>query len=102
MKDTPVFERVAADLEAHTSLGRMQARGTVRLALREAGLEGSEVTQDQMLTVVDRLLPVELASLQIDGTDRICAALREAIETMSADAFPGSEGADEIFRRLGG
>jgi hypothetical protein len=44
MADSPCFDRVCAALESETSLDRIEARGTVRLALKGAGLDAASDT----------------------------------------------------------
>jgi hypothetical protein len=38
-----LFDFVAEQLEHHTSLDRLEARGTLRLALKEAGLDPQSI-----------------------------------------------------------
>ena len=44
MASTPSFEWVSQELERITSLERLEARGTLRLVLKKAGLDASGVT----------------------------------------------------------
>ena len=46
MANSTAFEWLCEQLETHTSLDRLEARGTVRLTLKEAGLEASRVSFD--------------------------------------------------------
>ena len=46
---SPVFEFVAGEIERRSALATLEARGTVRLALKRAGLESSSVTSAQSL-----------------------------------------------------
>ena len=54
MADSPCFEHVCAALESETSLDRLETRGTVRLALKGAGLDAAHATPDQMGVVIGR------------------------------------------------
>lgn len=42
MSDSPIFELVCEHVEAEAKLTRLEARGTVRLLLKEVGLDGNE------------------------------------------------------------
>ena len=48
MPDSAAFEWTCNELEERCSLDRLEARGTVRLALKQAGLEARSVTPEQM------------------------------------------------------
>lgn len=100
MADSQAFEFVTEQLEARTSLDRLAARGTVRIALKQAGLEARSVTADQMAVVLERLLPGELATRGIDGGDAICTELRSGIGGIGAGDT--AETPDAVFQRLGG
>ena len=51
MADTAAFGWLCNELERVTTLNRLEARGTVRIALKQAGLESRSVTPDQMRVV---------------------------------------------------
>lgn len=98
MADSPAFELACEVLERDTSLDRLEARGTIRLALKQAGLESRSVTPDQMTVVVESLLPRELASRGVD--DGVCAALGEKLAGL--ETSDGAETPEAVFARLGG
>jgi hypothetical protein len=100
MPDAPPFELACEVLEHDTSLDRLEARGTVRLALKAAGLDARNVTPEQMAVVVANLLPRELESRGVQNGDGVCAALREKLSRL--DASPGGETPEAVFARLGG
>ena len=79
---------------------RLEARGTVRIALKASGLEARGVTPDQMRVVVDKLLPVELGARGIENSDSICTRLATGLGALEAE--PIADSPDEIFKRLGG
>ena len=100
MADSAAFELACAVLEHDTSLERLEARGTVRLALKAAGLDAHNVAPDQMAVVVANLLPHELKSRGVKDGDGVCAALREKLTRLKpSDA---AETPDAVFSRLGG
>lgn len=100
MPDSPAFEMVCTEIERSTELDRLEARGTVRLALKEAGLEARSVTPEQLQVVVDKILPRELGARGVHDGEAVCASLREGLGQISGGAAP--ESPDAIFRRLGG
>lgn len=100
MADSPSFELACEVLERNSSLDRLEARGTIRLALKAAGLDARNVTPDQMGIVVEKLLPKELKARGIENQDGVCAALREKLAGLeTADVADTPEA---VFARLGG
>jgi hypothetical protein len=98
--DAVAFEWVCTELERTTSLERLEARGTVRLALKEAGLEARSVTPAQMQVVVERILPKELLARGVSDADGLCARLKEGLGAVQAGAT--AESPDVVFQRLAG
>ena len=102
MSDTGVFDPVAEALERATSLDRLQARGTMRLALKQAGFEPQRVRPDEMRAVIERVLPEELASRGIDGVGSLCDELSACLDGLQLDAGAAAQTSHEdVFRRLG-
>ncbi len=98
---SPVFEWAAEGLENVAGLSRSEARGTVRLALREVGLTVTGVTRRPMLFVVDNVFPRLLQSRGVRDPGAVCAELGRLLQR--ADLPPVSvEDADVVFARLGG
>lgn len=100
MSDTRAFDLVCDQLEAGTSLERLEARGTVRLALKTAGLEARSVTPEQMSVVVSRILPDELATRGVEGASSLCESISADLKNLEGGDV--RETPDAIFRRLGG
>ena len=100
MPDSAAFEFACDQLEARTSLDRLAARGTVRIALKQAGLEARSITREQMAVVVQKILPTELSSRGIDGVDELCQAILTGLREVANG--PASETPDAVFKRLGG
>ncbi len=93
------FEWVADALERETDLARLEARGTVRLALKRAGLEARTVTSWQMQVVLRRVLPEELRRRGVEQGNALCERLAAHLpdsETSDANA------PEAVFRRLAG
>lgn len=101
MADSAAFDFVCEQLEQRTSLDRLEARGTVRISLKEAGLEARSVTPEQMKVVVDKVLPGELATRGIDDVDGVLSQLRSGLDSVQAGPAD-ADAPDEVFRRLGG
>jgi hypothetical protein len=103
MADSSVFEWTSAALERATSFNSLQARGTVRLALKKAGLDAATVNVVGMTAVLSRLMPKELASRKIEGGDAICAQLVSELKTANLAAPVSDEQTPEdVFRRMFG
>lgn len=100
MADSAAFELICTTLERRTELDRLQARGTVRLALREAGLDARAATVEQMRVVVDRVLPRELEARGVADADGLCADLVVGLDDV-VDEAP-AETPETVFQRLGG
>ena len=103
MASTPSFEWVSQELERITSLERLEARGTLRLVLKKAGLDASEVTSRQMEVVLRELLPGELRSRGVEEGDEACEhLLRGLLAANLAEDAPAAESPEQVFQRLGG
>ncbi len=100
MADSAAFDFVCGELERETSLDRLEARGTVRLALKQAGLEARSVTPDQIGVVVEKLLPTELEARGIENGAGLCGRIRTGLAGVSAGDT--GETPDAVFQRLGG
>lgn len=97
------FEWLCEAIEAGSSLERLEARGTVRIALKEAGLEARSVTPSELLVVVEKILPRELRNRGVTGEAALCARLAAGLRNLEASGAPAAQDTpDAIFRRLGG
>jgi hypothetical protein len=101
MPSETLFDAVARELEARTHLDALAARGTLRLALKEAGLEPRTVTGKQMVVAIVRLLPRELQSRGVEEPEAVCQALVGALRNAVApQAAAEPEGPEAVFRRM--
>jgi hypothetical protein len=98
-----LFDFAAERLERHTSFSRLEARGTLRIAIKSAGLELKSLTLDQLRVVFEKLMPGELEQRGVSDAASVCNSVAgdlanspEAADMVSADDVDG------IFRRLGG
>jgi len=100
MAESSAFDHVCAALERSTSLDRLQARGTVRLALKEAGLDPANVQPGEMAVVLRRVLVGSLQARGVENADAICEELARSTSQLAAASRADSP--DAIFRRLAG
>jgi hypothetical protein len=100
MSETRSFTMVCEKLESRTQLDRLEARGTIRLALKEAGLDPAAVTPREMSVVLEKILPAELRTRGIASPEAICRELAASLSTLSREE--GGETPDRIFARLAG
>jgi hypothetical protein len=98
-----IFDFVAEKLEEATALERLEARGTVRIALREAGLDARSVTPHQMAVMLERTMPAELAARGVSQAEELCRTLvRGLADHSSREEGTGRDTPEDVFRRLGG
>jgi hypothetical protein len=96
-----IFELVADELEGRTDLAKLEARGTVRLALKEAGLDARTVTAEQMIVMLQKVMPGEMRSRGVEQPEQICEAIITALKSSQAGSDgPEAESPEAIFRRL--
>jgi hypothetical protein len=96
-----IFDFVADELERRTDLAKLEARGTVRLALKEAGLDPRTVTADQMTVMLRKVMPAEMRARGIEGPEQVCEAILTTLKSSHGPSdAPDSESPEAIFRRL--
>ncbi|MEQ9072452.1 MAG: hypothetical protein RLP09_01280 [Sandaracinaceae bacterium] len=105
MADSPVFDWVAEALEEETSFSTIQARGTVRLVLKEAGISPFELTVAQLEVLIDRLFHAALVTRGVapERATGVCTALAEGLRARASrgDLEAHGESAHDVFARLG-
>jgi hypothetical protein len=100
MADSPAFALASQELERLTKMTSAEARGTMRLALRDAGLSAGGVRSHELRVVLEKLMPRELASRRIADGEAVCREIaRRLTEVSDADA---GDTPDAVFGRLGG
>ncbi len=100
MADAPAFEWMCEQLDARTSLSRLEARGTLRLTLKGAGLDATRVTPSQMQAAVSKILPDELAARGVEDPQTLCRDLSAGVLSVGVGGS-GAESPEDVFRRLG-
>ncbi len=94
------FENASNLLEELTVLSRLEARGTLRIALKAAGFDPKDLAREPMLVVVTKILPNELANRGIEDAESTCAELARRISESDGDTAPTSP--EDVFaRRIG-
>jgi len=99
MADAAAFDFVCTQLERRTSLERLEARGTVRLALKDAGLESHLVSSHQMAVLLEKVLPGELIARGIRDGETVCAEIARGLLDVKVDG--GASTPETVFERLG-
>ena len=103
MADAAAFDWICTRLEQDTSLDRLEARGTVRIALKGAGLEARNVTPEQMKVVIEKVLAEELTTRGVEGASDLCSRLAADLGSEASSlATDAGETPDAVFSRLGG
>ena len=97
-----IFDFVSDEIERRTELAKLEARGTVRLALKEGGLDARTVTGEQMRVILTKVMPEEMRSRGIDSPEAICEGIVTALKARHPTDAPeaGVESPEAIFRRL--
>ena len=101
MATSPAFDFICAELEARTPLSQLEARGTVRIALKSAGLQASNVDTHQMCVVLAKVLPAELDQPAVPRAAELCEELARDLSEQSLEEVR-SPTPDSVFKRLGG
>jgi hypothetical protein len=96
-----IFDFVSDELVRLTRLEKLEARGTVRLALKAAGLDVRTVTTPQMVATLQKVMPGEIRARGVEDGDQVCRTIVTSLEA----AHPSSgavqpESPEAIFRRL--
>jgi hypothetical protein len=98
-----IFDTAAEKLEEATDMDRLAARGTLRIALKQAGLDAQNLTISQIRAVFEKLMPKELEARGVADAAATCNALIANIASAASEAgSTSSNSTDEIFKRLGG
>jgi hypothetical protein len=101
MPDSPAFDYVSRALSDRTSLEAIEARGTVRIALKLAGLKAAAVTREQMAVVLERIMPGELEKRGISGAAALCDRMKSEVVSLERGDL-AQQSPESVFQRLGG
>ncbi len=99
--DATLFDLAAERLEHHTGLDRLEARGTLRIALKVAGLDPSAFTVGQLCVVFEKVMPGELEKRGVsDAAVTSSTVIDDLANTQALPDMVTSTPLDEIFGRL--
>lgn len=101
MADSPIFEWVCTSIEQATQFSPIEARGTVRIALKKGGLDAATATAAQMQVVVKRVLPEELRRRGHDDAQAICDGLASRLKDQNFETTDEDKSPEAVFARLG-
>ena len=96
------FDLTSELLTSGTQLEPLVVRGTVRLAVKAAGLDAARVSGTPMRARLRSLLPNELERRGVPEASALCARVERSLA--SAEVRSAADGADRaaaIFERLG-
>lgn len=99
MARVSLFDLVAEEIVKQTHLSNLVARGALRKALANAGLDASAVTQAQMSVVMARTMPLVLTKQGVADSEWVCASLAKSVLALDVETSP-DESAEAAFRRL--
>lgn len=95
-----LFDVVTEAMEAESSFSRLEARGTMRIALKNAGLDADAIQPEQMRVVLERILPKELAARGIETPEALCDRLVRVVDVAAqTGAFARVDAPEDVFRR---
>jgi hypothetical protein len=94
------FTLVCEELQRRTALDRLEARGTVRIALKQAGLDPGAVTPREMSVVLEKILPEQLRSRGVASPESVCREFGGSLSALPKEEQ--GETPDRIFARLAG
>ena len=95
-----LFDFVSEQLEHGSTLDRLEARGTLRIACKAAGLEPKTITPEQIQVVFERVLAGELEKRGVADAGTVCRSLAEKVAGVPEGQWEQSGDVDEIFKRL--
>lgn len=99
--ESPVFERAADELEVLSHMSRLEARGTLRLALKNAGLMPKTVNAKAMLVVLERVLPQLLMRRGVQSAPEMCRSISSIVRGLTSETSYDVETPEKVFARLG-
>lgn len=102
MSDSSVFDWVCGRIQSATSLSELEVRGTVRLALKQSGLDPRGVGGGEMAVVLRKVMPKELEQRSVPNAGAVCEEIATRVATEFGSATDAGSSVEAVFRRLGG
>jgi hypothetical protein len=100
LAESAAFESLCDFLETETSLDRLESRGTLRIALKKAGLNARDADSKQLVVVVEKLLVDELDARGVAGAEAVCQQAARRLQSLNEDARANSP--QSVFERMAG
>ena len=97
MAEPKLFDKVCELLDAATDLDKLESRGTIRLALKSAGLDARSLDKGQMDVLLERVLPGELNLRGVADAHEACEQIAAGIRDLDG-VGPDRSSPEEIFR----
>jgi len=97
--DSDTFTIVADRLCELSELDRLEARGTLRIALKKAGVDAKSLGREDLEATFAKIMPGELESRGCADAGAICDAIMKSLDGDTPESSTRSR--DEIMRRLG-
>lgn len=101
MSTSPAFEWTATRMEGLFGLSRLEARGTLRHLLKDAGLEPETVQPAHLEVALTRLLPKLLKSRGVPNSEPACASLARDLTEAKLEGGDSKAAPESVFKRLG-
>ncbi|HEX6740071.1 MAG TPA: hypothetical protein VF310_17455 [Vicinamibacteria bacterium] len=97
-----IFDWVSHAVEAETSLSRLEARGALRLALKDAGLVPERATRREVEVVLKAVAPKHLHACSVRDAEAVCGRILAALRTAAVvEDTAGGDSPEDVFRRFG-
>ena len=96
-----LFDITANGIERHTHFSQLVARGTLRLAVKQAGLDPNNLTLRQVKVVLEKLMARELERRGVADAAAVCKKVVEGVVAEAPSDASSEVAIDRIFRRLG-
>jgi hypothetical protein len=97
-----LFDLAAERLEHHTGFDSLEARGTLRIALKIAGLTAKSVTVGALCVVFEKVMPDELEKRGVSDAAVACnAVIDNLVNSPALPDMASSTALDDVFARLG-
>ena len=99
--DATLFDLAAERLEHHTSFSNIESRGTLRIALKSAGLTPKSLSLAELRVVFDKVMPAELEARGVREAAAVCSSvMSDLAESTHPEEAGRAENVDDVFRRL--
>jgi len=102
MADSAAFDWVCREIDEATHLKSIEVRGTVRIALKAAGLNASKVSSAELGVVLAKVMPGELETRGVADAEKLCGEVARKLAGQALDSDSARSSPEAVFKRLGG